>query len=103
VTFSQNGRSVSDLQGWLGMAGHLLILGPGLRGSPDPVDPASAFGHIHDMSSPGPSGTYGPRVGFELTFPRAGRHELWVQVQRGWQTVTVPVTVDVAVAPTTAP
>ncbi|MEJ2864339.1 hypothetical protein [Actinomycetospora flava] len=98
ATFGQGGRQVTDLQGWLGMAGHLLVLGPGLGGAPDPTDPASAFGHVHDMSAAGPAGTYGPRITFEHTFPRAGRYQLWVQVQRDWQIVTVSVTVDVAPA-----
>ncbi|MEJ2884951.1 hypothetical protein [Actinomycetospora aeridis] len=96
ATFGSGGRQVTDLQGWLGMAGHLMLLGPGLDGTPDPVDPASAFGHVHDMGPAGPSGTYGPRITFEHTFPSPGRHQLWVQVQRDWQIVTVPVTVDVA-------
>ncbi|MDD7942283.1 hypothetical protein PHK61_28095 [Actinomycetospora lutea] len=103
ATFGQGGRQVTDLQGWLGMAGHLMVLGPGLGGTPDPVDPASAFGHVHDMGAPGPAGTHGPRVSFEHTFPRAGRYQLWVQVQRGWQVVTVPVTVDVTPAAAPAP
>ncbi|MEJ2861398.1 hypothetical protein [Actinomycetospora flava] len=103
ATFGAGGRQVTDLQGWLGMAGHLMVLGPGLSGTPDPVDPASAFGHVHDMGPAGPAGTYGPRIAFEHTFPRAGRYRLWVQVQRDWRVVTVPVTVDVTPAPATAP
>ena len=55
------------------------------------------------MSAAGPAGTYGPQVGFDYTFPRAGRYALWVQVQRDWQIVTVPVTVDVAPAATPTP
>ena len=97
------GAPVTDLQGWLGMAGHLMLLGPGLRGVPDPGDPGSAFGHVHDTSPAGPAGTYGPQVGFDHTFPRAGRYALWVQVQRDWQIVTVPVTVEVAPGPAAAP
>ncbi|WP_433034661.1 hypothetical protein [Actinomycetospora sp. CA-053990] len=104
VAFTRDGGApVTDLQGWLGMAGHLMLLGPGLRGVPDPADPASAFGHVHDMSAAGPAGTYGPQVGFDYTFPRAGRYALWVQVQRDWQIVTVPVTVDVAAAAAPTP
>ncbi|MDD7916187.1 hypothetical protein [Actinomycetospora callitridis] len=97
------GAPVTDLQGWLGMGGHLMLLGPGLRGVPDPGDPASAFGHVHDMGAAGPAGTYGPQVGFDYTFPRAGRYALWVQVQRDWQIITVPVTVDVAPAAAPTP
>jgi hypothetical protein len=103
ATFSRGGAPVTDLQGWLGMAAHLVVLGPGLSGAPDPADPASSFGHVHDMAAAGPGGTYGPQVGFDLTFPQPGRHQLWVQVQRGWRIVTVPVTVDVAPATTAAP
>lgn len=104
VAFTRDGGApVTDLQGWLGMAGHLMLLGPGLRGTPDPADPASAFGHVHDTSAAGPAGTYGPQVGFDYTFPRAGRYALWVQVQRDWQIMTVPVTVDVAAATAPAP
>lgn len=103
ATFGAGGRQVTDLQSWLGMAGHLMVLGPGLAGTPDPADPASAFGHVHDMSPAGAAGTYGPRVAFEHTFPRPGRYALWVQVQRDWQIVTVPVTVDVTQAPAGAP
>ncbi|MDD7968719.1 hypothetical protein [Actinomycetospora lemnae] len=101
--FSENGRPVTDLQGWLGMAAHLMLLGPSVAGAPDPVDPASAFGHVHDMGVAGPAGTYGPEVAFDHTFPRAGRHQLWVQVQRDWRIVTVPVTVDVAPGSTPSP
>ena len=38
-------------------------------------------------------------VAFDHTFARAGRHALWVQVQRDWRIVTIPVTVDVAPEP----
>ena len=104
VAFTRGGGApVTDLQSWLGMAGHLMLFGPGLRGVPDPADPASAFGHVHDMGAAGPAGTYGPQVGFDYTFPRAGRYALWVQVQRDWQIVTVPVTVDVAAAASPTP
>ncbi|MDD7932169.1 hypothetical protein [Actinomycetospora straminea] len=104
--FAENGRQVTDLQGWLGMAAHLMLLGPGVAGAPDPGDPASAFGHVHDMgpaTTAGPAGTYGPEVAFDHTFPRPGRHQLWVQVQRDWRIVTVPVTVDVAPGTTPSP
>lgn len=95
VTFSESGRPVGDLQAWLGMAGHLMLLGPGISGAPDPSDPASTFGHVHDMTAAGPAGTYGPQVRFDYAFPREGRYALWVQVQRDRRVLTVPVTVDV--------
>lgn len=76
VAFDEGGVPVTDLQGWLGMAGHLMMLGPGLAGTPDPGDPASAFGHVHGMSLAGPAGTYGPWVAFDRTLPRAGPYQL---------------------------
>lgn len=96
LAFSRGGAPVRDLQPWLGMGGHLLMLGPGAAGFPDPADPASAFGHVHDMAAAGPGGRYGPTIGFDYTFPRAGRYQLWAQVQRDGRIVTVPVTLDVA-------
>jgi hypothetical protein len=77
------------------MAAHLVVLGPGLAGTPDPADLGSTYGHVHDMGAAGPAGTYGPQVGFDVTFPRPGRYALWAQVQRDWRVVTVPVTLDV--------
>jgi hypothetical protein len=91
LVFSRNGQPVRDLQAWLGMAGHLMVLGPGT----DPTDPAASFAHVHDMQ-PAVQYGYGPRIGFGYTFPAAGRYQLWAQVLRGWELVTVPITVDVA-------
>ena len=76
MTVTEGGAPVADLQSWRGMAGHLMVLGPELAGSPDPADPASAFAHVHDTGAAGPGGTYGPQVGFDLTLPRAGRYAL---------------------------
>jgi hypothetical protein len=91
LVFSQAGQPVRDLQAWLGMAGHLMVLGPGT----DPTDPAASFAHVHDMQPPVRYG-YGPRIGFSYTFPAAGRYQLWAQVLHGWELVTIPIIVDVA-------
>jgi hypothetical protein len=39
---------------------------------------------------------YGPDVPFTFTFPVAGRYRLWVQVERDYAVLTVPVVLDVA-------
>jgi hypothetical protein len=39
---------------------------------------------------------YGPDVPFTFTFPIAGRYRLWVQVERAYTVITVPVVLDVA-------
>ncbi|MFC4942871.1 hypothetical protein [Pseudonocardia sp. GCM10023141] len=104
LTFTDAGAPVG-LQAWLGMAGHLMILGPTPAGpgaadaALDPADPTLAFAHVHDMTPPTATG-YGPTTTFTYAFPRAGRYQLWAQVQRDWQLVTVPITVDVTAAPT---
>jgi hypothetical protein len=104
LAFTDHGAPVRNLQAWLGMAGHLMILGPtpagpaAARGEFDPSDPALSFAHVHDMDPPTAAG-YGPTIGFSYAFPRPGRYQLWAQVVHDWQLVTVPITVDVAAAP----
>ncbi|WP_228001830.1 hypothetical protein [Nocardia australiensis] len=41
---------------------------------------------------------YGPDVPFTFTFPVAGRYRLWIQVEREFSVLTVPVVLDVAAA-----
>lgn len=99
LVFSQDGAPVRDLQAWLGMAGHLMIIGPGRGVDPVATDPGVSFAHVHDMQAPGPSGAYGPMIAFTYAFPAPGRYQLWAQVQRDWQLVTVPLTLEVAPSP----
>jgi hypothetical protein len=100
LVFSENGQPVRDLQSWLGMGGHLLVFGPSAGAAdPDPTDPASSFAHLHFTGPPVQYG-YGPNVVFTYAFPAGGRYQLWAQVQRGWQLVTIPITVDVTPMPT---
>jgi hypothetical protein len=94
------GRPVTDVQAWLGMAGHLFVLGPGSAGTPDPLDVGSSFAHVHDMQTALPGRGFGPDFSFDYTFPRPGTYRLWLQVLRGGAVVTVPVDVPVAPAPT---
>lgn len=39
---------------------------------------------------------YGPEVPFTYTFPLAGRYRLWIQVERRYTVLTVPIVLDVA-------
>ena len=99
LVFSENGEPVRDLQSWLGMGGHMLVLGPSAGATdPDPADPATSFAHLHFTDPPVQYG-YGPRVAFSYAFPAGGRYQLWAQVQRSWQLVTIPITVDVSPMP----
>jgi hypothetical protein len=41
---------------------------------------------------------YGPDIPFTYTFPVAGQYRLWIQVERNYGVLTVPVVLDVAAA-----
>lgn len=90
-SFAADGQPVSDLQPWLGMAGHLIA-----RGADGAI-----YGHIHAIgpmapTSPTSSGViYGPDVSFVYTFPQAGRYQLWAQFKHNGIIVTVPVLIEV--------
>ncbi|MEJ2868079.1 hypothetical protein WCD74_09910 [Actinomycetospora sp. OC33-EN08] len=92
ATFVRGGAPVTDLQSWLGMAGHLFVLGPGT----DPADAAVSFAHVHDMQARPPGRGYGPEVTFTYAFPEPGTYRLWLQVLRDGALVTVPVEVPLA-------
>jgi hypothetical protein len=46
---------------------------------------------------------YGPEASFTHTFPLPGRYQVWVQAQRSYTLLTVPVLLDVAAGPVAAP
>jgi hypothetical protein len=97
LELSEGGRPVEDLQTWLGMAGHLFVLGPGAAGRPDPLDPAASFSHVHDMQAALPGRGLGPGIAFTYSFPAAGTYRMWAQVLQRGTVLTVPI--EVAVAP----
>jgi hypothetical protein len=118
----------ADIQPWLGMAGHMIVAGPLPPGDVGTaVQSAPVWAHVHSMGGMSTmdsgmnmnSGTdamvgmvpvngdsapdetvaaYGPDVPFTYTFPVAGRYRLWIQAERGYAVLTVPVVVDVAAA-----
>ncbi len=97
----------SDLQPWLGMAGHMMVVGP----LPDTSDVGKAalgapiWSHAHAMvpATPGSAGgqpdesvaRYGPEVDFTYTFALPGRYKLWVQAERDYAILTAPTEVEV--------
>ncbi|WHT21789.1 hypothetical protein N8J89_12220 [Crossiella sp. CA-258035] len=90
----------ADLQPWLGMLGHLIVVGP-LRGE---VADAPVWAHVHSMIPPtaGQPGkpdesvaAYGPDVPFTYTFPLPGRYLVWAQAERGYAVRTVAAEVIV--------
>ncbi|WP_280384106.1 hypothetical protein [Nocardia wallacei] len=96
----------ADLQPWLGMAGHLIAVGPLPDGPPagTAATTAPVWAHAHAMPpmlGPGaqaPDETvaaYGPDVAFTYTFPLPGRYLVWAQAERGYAVLTVPAVIDV--------
>jgi hypothetical protein len=89
-----------DLQPWLGMLGHMIVVGPVTGTAVD----APIWAHVHSMIPPTPGmpdkpdesvAAYGPDVPFTYSFPLPGRYLVWIQVERDYSIVTVPKVVDV--------
>ncbi|RDI24705.1 hypothetical protein [Lentzea flaviverrucosa] len=89
-----------DLQPWLGMLGHMIVVGP----VTDDAVNAPIWAHVHSMLPPTPGmpdkpdesvAAYGPDVPFTYSFPLPGRYLVWIQVERDYSVVTVPKVVDV--------
>ncbi|MCR3750048.1 hypothetical protein [Lentzea californiensis] len=89
-----------DLQPWLGMLGHMIVVGP----VTDNAVNAPIWAHVHSMLPPTPGmpdkpdesvAAYGPDVPFTYSFPLPGRYLVWIQVERDYSVVTVPKVVDV--------
>ncbi|MGW6932707.1 hypothetical protein ACWGE0_21810 [Lentzea sp. NPDC054927] len=92
-----------DLQPWLGMLGHMIVVGPVTE---SPVS-APIWAHVHSMIPPTPGmpdkpdesvAAYGPDVPFVYSFPLPGKYFVWIQVERDYRVVTVPTVVDVPAA-----
>ena len=97
----------SDLQPWLGMAGHMMVVGP-LPDTPDVGKAALGapiWSHAHAMvpATPGRGrratrrigGPLRTRVDFTYTFALPGRYKLWVQAERDYAILTAPTEVEV--------
>ena len=74
-TDAKTGAPIADLQPYLGVSGHLLIVNADLTHAV----------HAH------PEGvTAGPDINFGAEFPVAGLYKVWVQVQRQERVFTAP-------------
>jgi hypothetical protein len=76
-----SGLPVTDLQPYLGAAGHMLVVSSDLT--------AAVHGHPEGISGAGPIVTFGP------VFPAPGMYKMWVQFQRRGQVVTASFVVTV--------
>ncbi|RBQ18564.1 hypothetical protein DP939_18885 [Spongiactinospora rosea] len=107
MTISARIGDKADLQPWLGMVGHLIMVGPfddrdGEVGAA--ALSASTWAHGHAMpimsnaaQSP-PDETvaaFGPGLAFTHTFTAPGRYRLWIQAERDYSVMTIPFVLDV--------
>ncbi|MGE0215332.1 hypothetical protein [Mycolicibacterium sp.] len=96
-----------DLQPWLGMVGHMMVVGP-LPDGPDVGKhalTAPIWSHAHAMVPPAPGAAggqpdesvarYGPEIDFTYTFALPGRYRVWVQTERDYTILTAPTEVEV--------
>jgi hypothetical protein len=80
VVEADSGSSISDLQPYLGAAGHLLVVSPDLTHSV----------HAH------PDGTgSGPDLDVHVLFPEQGLFKVWLQVQRAGTVISAPFVVRI--------
>ncbi|CAN5143726.1 hypothetical protein BH09ACT8_BH09ACT8_08540 [soil metagenome] len=62
----------------------------------DGMDAMIAMNPVNGDSAPDETvAAYGPDVPFTFTFPAAGQYRLWLQVERNYRVLTVPVLLDV--------
>ncbi|WP_051174277.1 hypothetical protein [Amycolatopsis orientalis] len=96
----------ADLQPWLGMLGHLIVVGPITGDGRVGADAAAAptWAHVHSMipQSPGMPGkpdetvaAYGPAVPFTYTFAAPGKYRIWLQAERDYTVLTVPMQLEI--------
>ena len=96
-----------DLQPWLGMVGHMMVVGP-LPDGPDigkHALTAPVWSHAHAMVPPAPGAAggqpdesvarYGPEIDFTYSFALPGRYKVWVQTERDYAILTAPTEVEV--------
>ncbi|MCG8920395.1 hypothetical protein L6E12_31975 [Actinokineospora sp. PR83] len=115
VTVAADFGGPSDLQPWLGMRGHLIVVGPLPPDAPVGAAAVAApvWAHAHAMVPPTPGAVggepdetvaaYDPEVDFTFTFPQPGRYRLWFQAERGYRVITAPAVFDVPADPGGAP
>jgi hypothetical protein len=98
---SQGGQPVAELQPFLGVGGHLVVVSQDLQQfahthpSSTPADSADHADHAGHPAA-APVTRYGPTVPFTLTFSQAGLHKVWVQFNRDGDVITAPFVVQVA-------
>lgn len=102
---TRDGRPVTDLEPYLGVPAHMIIVSSDTRDFAHSHGEASEAGNteheamqgMEGMESMGSSsGTFGPEVSFHHTFPRSGLYKLWIQFGYRGSIITVPYVVEVS-------
>lgn len=116
VADAKSGKSVTDLQPYLGALAHFVIISedttdflhahPMEKGAQMAMTSGGAGGehesmpHEHAADAPNAAqkqtGASASEVAAHTTFPRAGLYKVWAQFQRGGRVITVPFVVRVA-------
>lgn len=76
ITDAETGKSVTDLETYLGAIGHVVVL----------TEDGERYLHVHAEEGQGT----GPDAVFETRFPAPGIYKIWAQFQRNGEVVTVP-------------
>ena len=101
---TRDGQPVTDLEPYLGVPAHLIIVSSDTRNFAHSHGEASEAGNkereamqgMEGMESMGSSsGTFGPEASFHHTFPRSGLYKLWIQFGYRGSVITVPYVVEV--------
>jgi hypothetical protein len=103
VREAANGTPVTDLEPYLGAAGHLLVMSADLtqaiHAHPQGAHPQGAHpqgAHPEGAHPEGVAGGFGPNgeVVFAPVLPAPGAYKLWVQFQRQGKVITAPFAVE---------
>jgi hypothetical protein len=89
-TITRGGKPVTDLEPFLGVMGHLILI----------HRDRTVFVHSHPLEDP-PAGSSSIR--FNVVFERPGLYKAWGQFQRQGKVLTVPFVVEVTAAPPVRP
>ena len=126
TTLTATVGDTATLQPWLGMLGHLIVVGPLSAG--DDAQNAPVWAHAHSMGDLTPGAgmagmadhtmpemaglmpvngdnaadetvaAYGPSLSFTYTFSQPGRYRIWIQAERDYRILTIPAVLDVRAA-----
>ncbi|SIB38452.1 Uncharacterised protein [Mycobacteroides abscessus subsp. abscessus] len=101
------GTAVQDSAIWAhahSMGGHGATGMPGMEHSAnhqsaqdDPMPPMVGVPPLNGDSPPDETvAAFGPDVPFTFTFPKPGRYLAWIQAQRDYRVLTIPVRLDIS-------